>query len=552
MWATLSRWNVTRIRRAFPREFRSPALAAKFGLDRTFIIEVPEGTDAPVMAAAIRAFDAEVEAASYDAIGGVALIPDDPGFDMQWGMRNTGQTGGTVDADIDAPEAWDTHTGNYGTVTVAIIDSGCDPHAEFADRLVPGINTHPFNPPMLTTDDCHQGSLHGHGTHVAGIVGAKGNNGVGVAGMNWGIKIMPVRVLDGCNGPVSAAAEGIVWAVDHGADICNLSLQYYPPEHPVHLFADAVNYAHANGVLLVAAAGNNVGNEIAYPAILDNCMAVSATDHNDDLASFSNWGDELDVSAPGKSIYSTMKGDTYGLASGTSMASPHVAGLAALIKSYVPGLTHDEIRSIINDTVDDLGPPGWDDHFGYGRINASAAMLAADETTIRVVASAPPDGAIDARQPSEPNGDNPTGWQVVELTFDGDVSGLTADDFSVVTEGGAYTPQISDVKLTGYDTVAVFLDSFIPTVAWTTIRHDFSGTGARLGYLPGDANGDRTSAPADILAVVDALNGVADLEIWQTDVDRDGDTTEQDILRVIDLLNGMGGYDDYLDAMLPK
>ena len=223
-----------------------------------------------------------------------------------------------------------------------------------------------------------------------------------------------------------------------------------------------------------------------------------------------------------------------------------------LLMSRGWGLTHDEIRSIINDTADDLWPPGWDDHFGYGRINASAAMLAADETTIRIISSDPPDEAIDARQPSEPNGDNPAGWQVIELTFDGDVSELSADAFSVVTEGGTYTPQISDVVPAGYDTVAVVLDSFIPTVAWTTIRHDFSGTSVRLGYLPGDANGDWTSAPADILAVVDALNGVADLEIWQTDVDRDGSTAEPDILRVIDLLNGAGTYEVYLDAMLSR
>ncbi len=541
--ASLNRWGVTRMRRAFSHALKNPELASQLGMDRMFIIEVPQGTDTPAMAAALRAFGDEIESASIDGIGGVALIPNDTDFGDLWGLHNLGDGGATYDADIDAPEAWDIHTGNPHTVTIAIIDSGVDPHTEFADRMVPGINKYPDSPPDLTTDDCP------HGTHVAGTAAATGNNGEGIAGVTWGANIMPVRVLLGCSGPASAAAEGITWAVNNGADICNISLQYYTDAGG--LLESAVEYANANGVLLVAAAGN-YPEFVAYPARYPGVMAISATNDNDNIPDWSGYGPQIDVSAPGEDILSTGPDNGYYTDLGTSMASPHVAGLAALIKSYVPGLTDTDIRGIISDTADDLGAAGWDEEYGWGRINAHTAMLAADAMSIRVTSSNPPDGAIDARQTSDPYGANPAGWDRINLTFDGDASGLLPGDFSVETEGGAYVPEVLTVtSLPGSDTITVVLDSSIPPGAWTTIRHDYSGTGARLGYLPGDANGDRTSAPADVLTVIDGLNGVIELEIWQSDLDRDGTPAPADILRVIDLLNGAGVYDEWLNVTLP-
>lgn len=545
--ATWSQWDVIGIRRAYTHEFGNPEIAARHGLDRTCVLEVPAGTDTPAMAAALAAFSDQIEFAEVDAIGGVAqVIPNDEYFSRQYGMHNTGQTGGVEDADIDAPEAWELHTGEYGTVTVAIVDSGVDPHPEYNDRLLAGINTDNPLTPDLTIDGCP------HGTHVAGIVAAAGNNGIGVAGVTWGANILPVRVLDGCVGYETAAADGVIWAVDHEADIINISLQY-PTNTPT--LEDAVNYAYDHGVLVVSAAGNDDycgAGVVCSPARFVNSMAVSATNDDDVLAGFSNWGDELDVCAPGDRIWSTWINNWYTFRSGTSMATPHVSGLAALIKSYAPELTHDEIRDIITSSTGDLGPEGWDNKYGHGRINAHHALLATDGIPW-IISSSPPDGAIDARQPFEPDGWDEAGWQWVDLTFDGDISELTKADFRVTQEGevGGALSVVGLVPLQE-DVARVVLNRKISVRAWTTITHLGSGGSVRLGYLPGDVNGDGTSAHADILALIDAINGtIGPLPIWSTDIDRSERTAPADILREIDLLNGADSYDPFIGATLP-
>ena len=344
--------------------------------------------------------------------------------------------------------------------------------------------------------------------------------------------------------------------MNHGADICNVSLQYYLDSGGV--LESAVAYAVANNVLVIAAAGNHdlSPNPVAYPAKYDGAMAISGTTDSDLLASWSNYGAQVDVCAPGDAIYSTWAQNgsvwMYNYDSGTSMSSPHVAGLAALVKSYVPGLTASEIRGILTGTADDLGTTGWDQYFGYGRINAHAALLAADAETVRIVSSDPPDGAIDARQPSNTDGSEPAGWAQVELVFDGVADALLPGDFSVEVEGAGSARSVTDVLVTsGSDTVTLLLNDRIEPGCWTTIRHDFSGTAVRLGYLPGDADNDETSAPADILAVIDGLNGVTALEVWQSDMDRDGTPAPADILRTIDLLNGAASYDPWLNVTLP-
>lgn len=366
------RWKIGAVAKVFGGDYSDPAMAASIGLDRTYRLEVSAGTDTPSMAAAYALLTC-VEYAELDGVGGVAgFVPDDDDFAMQWSMNNTGQTSGTVDADVDAVEAWSIHTGGEGTVTIAIIDSGVDPHVEFSGRMLPGTNTNNLGTPDDTSDDCP------HGTHVAGIAAARGDNMEGVAGMTWGANILPVRVLSGCGGLESQCAAGIEWAADHGAHVCNMSLQYYLGTQTLE---DAVDYAHDLGVLVVAAAGNSHGNTIAFPARFDNCMAVSATTHNDTLYVLSNWGSELDVSAPGDDIWSTwpQPPDSYRFLAGTSMASPHVAGLAALMMSHITSATADTVRQIIVDTVDDIGVAGWDALFGAGRINAHAALVAIAE-----------------------------------------------------------------------------------------------------------------------------------------------------------------------------
>ena len=574
--AAAENWRTTRMRPAYSDPFADPALAARYGLERTFVIEVPQGTDTEAMAAAFAALGHDIEIAAVDGIGGVAdVIPNDTNFNLQYAMYNTGQTGGTPGADIDATAAWGLHTGDLGSVTIAIIDSGVNSHPEYGTnnnllpypqgRIVKGINTDNPLTPDLTTDGCTP--LY-HGTHVAGIAAASGNNSRGVAGVTWGAYIMPVRVLNGCSGTVQALRDGIFWAAQNGAQIGNMSLQYYNLSLPdYNLLSDAVNYAHDLGMILIAAAGNNNGNGqvppgvVAYPAKLLNCMGVSGTTDDDLFADvtatggawWSNYGNEVDVCAPGDRIWSTYINNSYQYLSGTSMATPHVSGLAALVKSYVPALTNVDIELILEKSADDRGPVGWDNHYGFGRINAYQALLAADAWRGAIVSSFPPGGAVDARKPTDPDGTNAYGWQVLDLTFTLYASLQTPADFTVSQAGGVgVAPPVTGVAAVDDRHTTATLDAIIGVRAWTTVQHVLSGTQVRLGYLPANVNGDRISDGNDVTALATALSGGGPSRpIWSLDIDRSEAVTPADILEAVDLLNGAGAYDEFLDATLP-
>lgn len=366
--AAMTQWNVTGVRTAVRNSPRFVESAQRIGLDRWFILEVPSGTDTPTMARQFDAF-ASVEISEIAGVGGTAGVPNDPSFDLLYGMHNIGQVilgqPGLADADIDAPEAWDIFTGDPN-VTIAIIDSGVDNHPDFTGRLMPGYNS--VNGGTDSSDACP------HGTHVAGTVGAAGDNGVGVAGVHWTVNLLPVRVLTGCGGTTDQCADGIIWAVDNGADVGTMSLQYYSFSQ---YFEDSTEYARDNNVLLVAANGNNFGRRVAWPAAFDWVVGVSATNNQDNLAWFSNYGPECEVAAPGEDVYSTWVANGYTYLSGTSMAAPHTSGLACLIWSFSPSLTAQEVRDILTSSVDDLGDPGWDERYGHGRINAALALGAA-------------------------------------------------------------------------------------------------------------------------------------------------------------------------------
>jgi subtilisin family serine protease len=215
----------------------------------------------------------------------------------------------------------------------------------------------------------------GHGSHVSGTAAAETNNSIGVAGLSWGARIMPVKVLDeNGEGFYSDVIEGIVYAAYNGAKIINLSLG---GEERSDAMQDAVNYAHSQGALLIAATGND-GGEVLYPAACENVLAVAATDENDNRPIFSNYGPEVDVAAPGVEIYSTWPWrNGYWTLSGTSMAAPHVSGLAALVWSVCPGYTPGQVEQIIKQSADDVNSntyPGEDDYLGWGRINAYRAV----------------------------------------------------------------------------------------------------------------------------------------------------------------------------------
>jgi subtilisin family serine protease len=564
---TAANWRTRKMRPAYSEPFADPAAAARHGLDRTFVIEVPEGTDTEAMAAAFAALGGDIESATVDTIGGVAdVIPNDTNFNLQYGMHNTGQTGGTPDADIDAPAAWGLHTGGFGTVTIAIIDSGVNSHTEYGTnnnllpypqgRIVQGRNTANLLTPTDTTDGC---TPIYHGTHVAGIAAASGNNGQGVAGVTWGAYIMPVRVLNGCGGFVSRLADGIKWAADHGADIGNMSLQYYDlTQTEYNLLSEAIDYAYDLGMILIAATGNTPNGPgityVAYPARLPRCMAVSATNNRDILASFSHYGNEVDVCAPGEYIYSTYVNNGYQYLSGTSMATPHVSGLAALMKSYVPELTNVDLELILDQSADDKGTPGWDDHYGFGRINAHNALLTADTWRGAIVSSSPPRGAIDARKPTDRDGGNSYGWQSADLTMTVYASLQTPLDFLVTQQGGiVVAPPVTGVAAADDRHLTVTLETIIETRAWTTITHIDSGTSVRLGYLPGNVDANSVSDAADVTAIVDVLSSVLPTTkpIWSLDIDRSEAVTPADVLEVVDLLNGADAYLPYLNAVLP-
>jgi len=302
-----------------------------------------------------------------------ATIPDDPHYTEQWNLPR-----------IRAPEAWDLTTGD--DLTIAVIDTGVDlDHPDLVGKLWTNADEIPDN----GLDDDGNGYVddsHGwdfvngdaeaqddywHGTHVAGIAAADSDNGQGVAGVSWGARIMPLKVLNASgDGNYADVASAIVYAADNGARILNLSLG---GEDYSAALADAVGYARERGCLLAAAAGNDSG-AVRYPAANDGVLAVVATTKWDGRWYGSNHGPEVDVAAPGADIYSTTLDDAYLSASGTSAATPHVSGLAALVWSAQPDLTTDEVARVITETVRDLGAPGWDQFYGWGRIDAYQAV----------------------------------------------------------------------------------------------------------------------------------------------------------------------------------
>lgn len=305
--------------------------------------------------------DPSVEYAGLNyVLRAVDTYPNDtyfnPSYSAQWGLSK-----------IDAPAAWDVFTGT-ASITIAVVDTGvAQSHEDLSSKIVSGYNYWGGSP-----EDNHH-----HGTHVAGIASAATNNGKGVAGVSWGAKIMPVKVLDSSGSGTSySVASGITYAADNGARVINLSLGGYGLGSDQTL-SDAVSYAYNQGCLLVAAAGNDSSSSPLYPAAFDHVVAVAATDSTDARAWFSNYGSYVDVAAPGVSIYSTLLSNSYGSSSGTSMATPFVSGLAALIWSLAPDLTNDEIEEIIENTAVDLGATGRDNYFGWGRIDAAEAVTAA-------------------------------------------------------------------------------------------------------------------------------------------------------------------------------
>ncbi|MDJ0661973.1 MAG: S8 family serine peptidase [Crocosphaera sp.] len=326
-------------------------------------------------------------------------IPNDPYFSSLWGLHNTGQLGGTVDADIDAPEAWDIQTGN-GDVIIGVIDTGVDyTHPD----LVNNIWTNPgeianngidddgngyiddFYGWDFAYDDADPMDVYGHGTHVSGTIAAQGDNNNGVVGVNWDAQIMALKFLnDYGSGNTFDAVQAIEYATLMGADLTNNSWGGGGYSQALY---DAIAASGEAGQLFIAAAGNYGNNNDIYPFYpasydLDNIISVAATDRYDNLSYFSHYGEtSVDLGAPGSDIYSTIPGNGYASYNGTSMATPHVSGVAALLWAEYPDLTAAEVKQLLLETTDPIAALDGKTVSG-GRLNAYNALVGGIAATI--------------------------------------------------------------------------------------------------------------------------------------------------------------------------
>ena len=370
-------------------------VAFNTNLSNTYVIEadVSSQEEYEKLLASLKK-DSRFEYAEASMEVSTCMVPDDPYFSTSgsWGQTYDDLYGVKL---TSCPEAWDTATGEG--VTVAVVDTGIDnTHPDIADNIWTNTKEIANN----GIDDDNNGYIddiwgwdftnsdnnsvddNGHGTHVAGTIAATGNNGIGVIGVAPGAKVMAVKGLDkDGRGDERAIANAIVYAAENGADIINCS---FGGKGYSQAFEDAVNTAINLGAVVVVSAGNNNNDASDYsPASIKDAITVAATDSNDKRAIFSNWGSGIDVAAPGVDILSlcasgttkgTPVGDKYTRLDGTSMAAPHVSGIAALILSNQRELSSEQVSAVIQCSTTDIMDIGFDNYTGYGRINAAQAL----------------------------------------------------------------------------------------------------------------------------------------------------------------------------------
>jgi serine protease len=367
-------------------------------------IAVPPGVTEREFVEQLRG-DAAVESASLNTICHAFMTPNDPYYNpYQWNFPK-----------INCPAAWDISTGT--DVIVGILDSGIayEDHAVPSyelDTVQSGITQYLQAPDLAGTqfvagydfinNDAHPNDNDAHGTHVAGTVAQTTNNAYGVAGMAFGCKLMPVKILDySGSGTAQSLADGLYWATDNGAQVINMSLGWVPGYDPGSTVHNAIQYAYNHGVVLCASSGNSGVSPVSYPAAYSEVIAVGSTRYDDARASYSQYGSALEIMGPGGDIGVDQNGDGYGdgvlqntftgynpgppeqladptdfgwwFYDGTSMACPHVTALCAMmIANGQTGI--ENIRDILHETAVDLGAGGWDQYYGYGRIDAYAAL----------------------------------------------------------------------------------------------------------------------------------------------------------------------------------
>lgn len=354
-----------------------PVGAAELGIE---VIQVPAGQNAATVEQTLEQnpaieyvepvftvpFPEVIPSAADDSDTQPAGYPNDPKFGAQYSHQAT-----------QSQVGWSISRGDRRTL-IAIVDSGVDiNHPDLQGKIVDVYNGADGNKDVV--------DYVGHGTHVAGIAAAMTNNGLGVAGVAPECGILAVKVASGNSSYPSTEgiANGIIWAADHGADVINLSLG---SRRESEVITDAVKYALSKNVVVLAATGNDSARVKSYPAAVPGVIAVGSTDERDQRSSFSNYGDWVSVTAPGSNILSTFPFNDnmigkkeYGSISGTSMATPFATGLAGLIRSKYPNMPVAMVKRALETSADDKGTPGYDEQFGFGRVNVGKAMMRASE-----------------------------------------------------------------------------------------------------------------------------------------------------------------------------
>jgi subtilisin family serine protease len=433
-------------------------------------------------------------------------VPNDPKWPSLWGMEKIG-----------APAAWDAWQGNED-FTVAVIDTGIDyTHEDLKDNIWKNSKEIPAN----NIDDDGNGYVddvmgwnfywnnnnpmdgNGHGTHCAGTVAGRGNNGLGVSGVVWGAKLMPVKVLgDDGSGYNFDIYDGIMYAVQNGAHVTSNS---YGGGGASNLLAAALSAAKSKGVLFVAAAGNSAASSANYPAYYsktyDNVIAVASTDANDTLSSFSNYGDGVNVAAPGRNILSTVPNNSYQTYSGTSMATPHVAGLAALLWSKDPSLSYLQVKDALLTGADVI--PALTGKVSSGaRIHAQKALdkislVIAPETTptpdvtpTGLPTAAPTTGPTIS--PTETPPTAPTGTPTTTPT-NSPTSMPTASPTGAPTSTPTSTPTAAPTPSSPL-TQGINYSYFTTPVAWSDVPNFEGTTPKKSGLLPNISLSPRTQA----------------------------------------------------------
>lgn len=448
--------------------------ARAIGASGVFIVDLPPQASETAVAQLL-ARHPHLKSAELDRRVPLGFAANDPYIGSQWHTTKIG-----------APSAWDVTQGS--TVTIAVLDTGVDgTHPDLSARMVPGWNFY--------DNDSNTSDVHGHGTAIAGTAAATTNNGTGVAGVAGQAKIMPLRISDPTGYAYwSTVAQAITYAADQGARVANISFVGLMTSSSV---LSASQYMKSKGGLVVVAAGNNAKDEGYSPS--NNLIPVSATTSSDTLASFSSYGNFVAMSAPGEGIWTTTRGGGYSAWKGTSLASPVVAGTVTLMMASNPGLSSAQIESLLFSTAVDLGAAGRDIYYGYGRVNADAAVRASMNTAVTPGDTSAPSAAITAPL----GGSSVSGLVAVNVSAIDNV-GVTRVELRV--NGALHATDTSTPYAFSWDTTKVANG----TVNLQAVAYDAAGNaGASATTTVTVSNGAATPADSTppIVAIVSPSNG---------------------------------------------